>query len=137
MELNCGSSSLPRPFTSLARPAPCPCPTRLHRHQRTRADARTAADVFSRETQLIRADPRYGTYLACGLLMRGAVANISNINRNVARLRPSLRMAHWNNEVRWCGGVCAAWPWAGVRGALWGLMTGLRQAIFTASLLMM
>ncbi len=56
--------------------------------------------MFAREHQLIRADPRHGTYLACGLLLRGASANISDINRNVVRLRPSLRMAHWNTEVR-------------------------------------
>ncbi len=69
-------------------------------------------DVFSREHHLIRADPRHqGTYLACGLLMRGAAANISDINRNIARLRPSLRMAHWNTEVSGhtcvCVGKCA------------------------------
>jgi tubulin epsilon len=56
-------------------------------------------DVFAREHQLIRADPRHGTYLACGLLMRGATANISDINRNITRIKPSLRMVHWNNEV--------------------------------------
>lgn len=55
-------------------------------------------EVFSREHQLIRADPRRHTYLACGLLMRGS-ATISDINRNIAKIRPSLKMAHWNTEV--------------------------------------
>jgi len=59
-------------------------------------------EVFSREQQLIRADPRHSTYLACGLIMRGN-ATISDINRNVARIRPSLRMAHWNSEA-------GSWP---------------------------
>lgn len=76
-------------------------------------DPQVFSDVFARENQLIRANPRNGTYLACGLLMRGA-ATISDVNRNVARLRPALRMAHWNNEVRAhvcvctcvCGCVC-------------------------------
>ncbi|MEW5303364.1 MAG: hypothetical protein WDW38_001690 [Sanguina aurantia] len=54
-------------------------------------------EVFSREHQLIRADPRNHTYLACGLLVRGA-ATISDINRNVSRIKPTLKMVHWNNE---------------------------------------
>ncbi|GFH25084.1 uncharacterized protein HaLaN_22990 [Haematococcus lacustris] len=66
-------------------------------------------DVFSREHQLIRADPRHGTYLACGLLMRGASANISDINRNVARIRPSLQMAHWNSDGFKLG-ICSVPP---------------------------
>lgn len=54
------------------------------------------SDVFGREHQLIRADPRAaGTYLACGLIMRGQAASVADLNRNLARLRPSLRMAHW------------------------------------------
>mmetsp|Transcript_11073 Transcript_11073/g.19222 ORF Transcript_11073/g.19222 Transcript_11073/m.19222 type:complete len:473 (-) Transcript_11073:121-1539(-) len=67
------------------------------------------SDVFARENQLIRADPRHGTYLACGLLMRGATANISDMNRNVARLRPSLRMANWNTEGFKLG-ICSVPP---------------------------
>ncbi|KAF5842818.1 Tubulin/FtsZ family, GTPase domain-containing protein [Dunaliella salina] len=72
-------------------------------------------DVFARENQLIRADPRHGTYLACGLLMRGA-ATISDVNRNVARLKPSLRMAHWNSEGFKLG-LCSKPP-VGVPNAL-------------------
>jgi hypothetical protein len=58
-------------------------------------------EVFSREHQLIRADPRRSTYLACGLLARGPIS-IADLHRNIARIRPSLRMAHWNTEVRSC-----------------------------------
>lgn len=57
-------------------------------------------EVFSREHQLIRADPRHATYLACGLIARGPTATMADINRNVARLRPQLKMVHWNSEVR-------------------------------------
>lgn len=67
-------------------------------HTYTFSHTQVFTDVFARENQLIRADPRHGTYLACGLLMRGA-ATISDVNRNIARLKPSLRMAHWNDEV--------------------------------------
>ncbi len=56
-------------------------------------------EVFSREHQLIRADPRHATYLACGLIARGPTATMADINRNVARLRPQLKMVHWNSEV--------------------------------------
>lgn len=67
--------------------------------------AQMFGEVFSREHQLIRADPRNHTYLACGLLVRGA-ATISDINRNVARIKPTLKMVHWNNEVGRQTSVC-------------------------------
>ena len=44
----------------------------------------TFTDAFSRDTQLIKADPRRSKYLACGLLVRGDV-EISDVNRNLAR----------------------------------------------------
>lgn len=56
-------------------------------------------DVMSREYQLLTCDPRASTYLACGLLMRGGIT-ISDANRNIARLKPHLKMAYWNQEVR-------------------------------------
>ncbi|KXZ56590.1 TUE1 protein [Gonium pectorale] len=66
-------------------------------------------EVFSREHQLIRADPRHATYLACGLIARGATATIADINRNVARLRPQLKMVHWNSEGFKLG-ICSTPP---------------------------
>ncbi|KAG2450093.1 hypothetical protein HYH02_000197 [Chlamydomonas schloesseri] len=66
-------------------------------------------DVFSREHQLIRADPRAGTYLACGLIARGPTATMADINRNVARLRPQLKMVHWNSEGFKLG-ICSTPP---------------------------
>ncbi|GIL43207.1 hypothetical protein Vafri_1011 [Volvox africanus] len=66
-------------------------------------------EVFSRDHQLIRADPRNATYLACGLIARGPTATISDINRNVARLRPQLRMVHWNSEGFKLG-ICSTPP---------------------------
>lgn len=37
-------------------------------------------------------------YLACGLIVRGAQVEISDINRNVERLTKKLGMIHWNKE---------------------------------------
>jgi hypothetical protein len=56
-------------------------------------------EAFSRQNQLIRADPSSSTYLATALVLRGAVA-ISDINRNLARIKPSMRTVRWNSEVR-------------------------------------
>lgn len=66
-------------------------------------------EVFSREHQLIRADPRHATYLACGLIARGPTATMADINRNVARLRPQLKMVHWNSEGFKLG-ICSTPP---------------------------
>lgn len=52
------------------------------------------ADVFSREAQLLRADPRKGTYLAAALLFRGSVF-LSDVRRNAGKLQPSLRFPLW------------------------------------------
>lgn len=54
-------------------------------------------EVFSREHQLMKVDPRKSTYLACCLLMRGKMS-IADMNRNVMRLKPNLRMVHWNSD---------------------------------------
>ena len=54
-------------------------------------------EVFGRDRQLAQVDPRRSTYLACALMMRGAVT-VSDANRNVERLRKGLRMAHWVSD---------------------------------------
>jgi hypothetical protein len=41
-------------------------------------------DAFSRDTQLIKADPRHKTYLSCALMARGNIA-ISDLRRNIDR----------------------------------------------------
>ncbi|KAG6557993.1 hypothetical protein Mapa_000172 [Marchantia paleacea] len=55
-------------------------------------------EVFSRENQLIKASPSSYTYLACALLMRGNLCNISDLNQNVSRIKQRLHMVHWNTE---------------------------------------
>ena len=54
-------------------------------------------EVFGRDRQLASVDPRRSTYLACALMMRGAVT-VSDASRNVDRLRKGLRMAHWVSD---------------------------------------
>ena len=54
-------------------------------------------DAFSRKTQLIRADPGNSTYLACALLLRGNI-QVSDVNRNIERLRSKLKTIHWNRD---------------------------------------
>jgi hypothetical protein len=53
------------------------------------------AGAFSRGHQLLRGDPRAALHLACGLMLRGDVV-VSDVTRNVDRLRKDLRMVAWN-----------------------------------------
>ena len=52
------------------------------------------SDAFAAHSQLLRADPRHHRFLACGLLLRGDVT-VSDVQRNLARLRPQVELAHW------------------------------------------
>ena len=61
-------------------------------------------DAVSPEYQLVKADPKRGTYLAVALLVRGGV-EISDVRRNIARLRPQLNFVDWNREG-WKTGLC-------------------------------
>uniref|UniRef100_A0A061RE11 Tubulin epsilon n=1 Tax=Tetraselmis sp. GSL018 TaxID=582737 RepID=A0A061RE11_9CHLO len=63
----------------------------------SRALETSFSQCFSREHQLLRAEPRRSTYLACGMLFRGDVT-MSDVQRNMARIKPSLRMVPWNTE---------------------------------------
>ncbi|XP_071804090.1 tubulin epsilon chain-like [Asterias amurensis] len=65
-------------------------------------------DAFSREYQLLKADPKNSMYLACALMCRGNV-EISDIRRNIDRLRPSLKFIHWNTDG-WKTGLCSVPP---------------------------
>ena len=55
-------------------------------------------DAFDRSYQLIQQGDQPPLYLACGLIVRGAQVEISDINRNVERLTKKLKMIHWNQE---------------------------------------
>lgn len=45
------------------------------------------SDAFSKDHQLIRADPRHSLYLACALMVRGNV-QVSDLRRNIERSDP-------------------------------------------------
>ena len=62
-------------------------------------------DAFSPKTQLIRADPRRSTYLACALLLRGQI-QVSDVNRNIERMRSKIRTIYWNHDG-FKVGICA------------------------------
>ncbi|XP_075871376.1 tubulin epsilon chain [Nelusetta ayraudi] len=66
------------------------------------------SDAFSRDHQLIRADPRRSLYLAAALLVRGNV-QLSDLRRNIQRLQPSLPFVWWNQEG-WKTGLCSVPP---------------------------
>ncbi|KAM9840486.1 tubulin epsilon chain [Aulostomus maculatus] len=73
----------------------------------TRLD-RIFSDAFSKDHQLIRADPKHSLYLACALLVRGRV-QVSDLRWNIERLRPSLPFVSWNQEG-WKTSLCAVPP---------------------------
>jgi tubulin epsilon len=62
-------------------------------------------DAFSPKTQLIRADPRRSTYLACALMVRGRI-QVSDVNRNIERMRSKIRTIYWNHDG-FKVGICA------------------------------
>eukprot|EP00002_Diphylleia_rotans_P019098 TRINITY_DN3697_c0_g1_i9.p1 TRINITY_DN3697_c0_g1~~TRINITY_DN3697_c0_g1_i9.p1 ORF type:complete len:314 (+),score=36.00 TRINITY_DN3697_c0_g1_i9:755-1696(+) len=63
------------------------------------------SDVFSRDSQLIKADPKNNRYLACGLMLRGAV-ELSDVRKNIDKIKPNLDFVHWNPEG-WKVGMCS------------------------------
>uniref|UniRef100_A0A5F8G7Z7 Tubulin epsilon chain n=1 Tax=Monodelphis domestica TaxID=13616 RepID=A0A5F8G7Z7_MONDO len=66
------------------------------------------SDAFSKDYQLIQADPKHSLYLACALLVRGNV-QISDIRRNIERLKSSLHFVSWNQEG-WKTSLCSVPP---------------------------
>uniref|UniRef100_A0A6U6CF00 Tubulin/FtsZ GTPase domain-containing protein n=1 Tax=Guillardia theta TaxID=55529 RepID=A0A6U6CF00_GUITH len=55
------------------------------------------SEAFHKDSQLIKGDPKSSTYLACALMARGDVP-ISDMHRNVARMKKSVTMARWNPD---------------------------------------
>ncbi|XP_005363590.1 tubulin epsilon chain [Microtus ochrogaster] len=66
------------------------------------------SDAFSKDHQLIQADPRHSLYLACALIVRGNV-QISDLRRNIERLKPALHFVSWNQEG-WKTSLCSVPP---------------------------
>lgn len=65
-------------------------------------------EAFSSHHHLFKGETKRGIFLACALLVRGQ-ANISDIQRNIDRIRGGLRFAPWN-EDGWKTGLCAVPP---------------------------
>ncbi len=54
-------------------------------------------DAFSKDYQLMKVDPKHSKYLACGLMVRGNV-QISDLNRNISKLKNEIDFVYWNQE---------------------------------------
>jgi len=65
-------------------------------------------DAFSKENQLMRVNPRQELYLACATIVRGKV-EISDLRRNIDRLKSSVDFIYWNQEG-WKTGLCSVAP---------------------------
>jgi tubulin epsilon len=62
-------------------------------------------DAFTKDNQLLQCEPKLNLYLSCALMLRGQV-NISDIRRNIERLKPQLNFISWNQEG-WKTGLCS------------------------------
>eukprot|EP00055_Hartaetosiga_balthica_P004875 m.13459 g.13459 ORF g.13459 m.13459 type:complete len:472 (+) comp4158_c0_seq1:88-1503(+) len=65
-------------------------------------------DCFEANYQLVRCTPRKGLYTACALMVRGNV-EVSDIRRNIDRIRQKIHFSTWNSEG-WKIGLCAQPP---------------------------
>uniref|UniRef100_A0A3P8RZC2 Tubulin epsilon 1 n=1 Tax=Amphiprion percula TaxID=161767 RepID=A0A3P8RZC2_AMPPE len=70
----------------------------------------TLADVSvpTRRLDQMFTDPKHSLYLACALMVRGNV-QVSDLRRNIERLRPSLPFVSWNQEG-WKTSLCSVPP---------------------------
>eukprot|EP00929_Paragymnodinium_shiwhaense_P107239 TRINITY_DN73317_c0_g1_i1.p1 TRINITY_DN73317_c0_g1~~TRINITY_DN73317_c0_g1_i1.p1 ORF type:complete len:586 (+),score=95.31 TRINITY_DN73317_c0_g1_i1:158-1915(+) len=68
----------------------------------------TFSDVLLSDNQLMNVDPRGSTYMAMAFLVRGS-ASISDVNRNVLRVRKSVKMLPYNEDAFKIG-LCSVPP---------------------------
>jgi tubulin epsilon len=81
--------------------------------------------AFSKDHQLIRGDPKHSLYLACALMVRGNV-QISDLRRNIERLKPALQFVSWNQEG-WKTNLCSV-PLVGHSHSLLALANNMCKA---------
>lgn len=62
-------------------------------------------DLFVKDYQLVTADPMRSLYLACALMVRGPGVCVSDLRRNIDRLKSNLTFVPWNQEG-WKTGLC-------------------------------
>lgn len=77
-------------------------------HLQVRGIEQMFSDSFKKENQLLQCDPKSGLYLACALMLRGKV-QVSDIRRNIEKLKPTLNFISWNSEG-WKTGLCSVAP---------------------------
>lgn len=99
---------VPFPMMQFLQPAMSPLFSVLDVKAESRSLNQAFSDVMTPDFQLLKTNPRQGTYLACGLIVRGA-ATISDMERNIRRLRREMNMIHWNREGFKIG-LCAQAP---------------------------
>lgn len=63
------------------------------------------SDAFKRDHQLLQCDPKSNLYLACGLMVRGN-CQVSDIRKNIEKIKPQLNFIKWNQEG-WKTGLCS------------------------------
>ncbi|ORX45805.1 tubulin nucleotide-binding domain-like protein [Piromyces finnis] len=63
------------------------------------------SDSFSKENSLVKADLKNNKFLACALMLRGNV-EISDVRRNIEKLKPQLDFIYWNQDG-WKTGICS------------------------------
>ena len=102
------SSLVPFPRLHFLLPALAPLYSMKDVRYRTTRLEGLFSEVFQPHAQLMQANTRQSTLLACGLLLRGDVT-VSDAQRNLARLRSLLRLPFWNPDGVKVG-LCAAAP---------------------------
>ncbi|ORX77211.1 tubulin nucleotide-binding domain-like protein [Anaeromyces robustus] len=63
------------------------------------------SDAFSKDNSLVKADIKNNKFLACALMLRGNV-EISDVRRNIEKLKSQLDFIYWNQEG-WKTGICS------------------------------
>jgi len=63
------------------------------------------SDSFLKENSLVKADLKNNKFLACALMLRGNV-EISDVRRNIEKLKSQLNFIYWNQDG-WKTGICS------------------------------
>lgn len=95
----------------------------IYHHQQSTGASKSIdsmfTSLFSPLNHLVKSNPRHsGVYLACGVFGRGQVS-VSDLNRNIARMKPHIEMIAWNPDGFKIG-LCSVPP-VGLRTSLLAL----------------
>jgi len=74
----------------------------------SRGFSQTFSDVLTASNQLMNVDPRGSTYMALAFLARGT-SSVSDVNRNVTRIRKQVKMLPYNEDAFKIG-LCSVPP---------------------------